>query len=193
MVQVTEPDASLALSFAEVTGPALGPPAPLKPLPRPLQYGSMRPGRLVLWSAAARMLAEHPATGVGPDNFRLQYGPYLGLVDPDPRLHSNSMYMEILAGTGLLGAAAFAVVCWRVARNAWTALAPSRRGSPLAGHRPADAALLTAGVVAGAIAIALHGLVDSFLSFTATYVLIAITLGLVVSLGTSSRPHAHRV
>jgi O-antigen ligase len=189
----TEPDASPALSFAEVSGPALGPPAALKPLPRPLQYGSMRPGRLVLWSAAARMLAEHPATGVGPDNFRLQYGSYLGLVDPDPRLHSNNMYMEILAGTGLLGAAAFAVVCWRVARNGWTALAPWRRGSPTVDDRPADAAVLTAGVVAGAIAIALHGLVDSFLSFTATYVLFAIALGLVVSLGTSNRPHAHRV
>ena len=37
-------------------------------------------------------------------------------------------------------------------------------------------ATLSAGVLAAGVAIALHGLVDSFLGFTATYVLIAITL-----------------
>ena len=44
---------------------------------------------------------------------------------------------------------------------------------------PTPIATLSAGVLAAGVAIALHGLVDSFLSFTATYVLIAITLGLV--------------
>jgi O-antigen ligase len=133
-------------------------------------------------------------TGVGPDNFRLQYGNYLNLADPDLRLHSNSLYVEVLAGTGLLGAAAFAFFFWRVAGSAWSALTPWRHGQlPNRDDGPADAPLLTAGVVAGALAIALHGLVDSFLSFTATYVLFAITLGLVVSLGSSSRRHAHRV
>jgi O-antigen ligase len=188
----TEPDASLALSDAVVTGPAMGAATPLMPLPRPLQMGSMRPGRLVLWSAAARMLADYPVTGVGPDNYRLLYGPYLGLADPDVRLHSNNMYVEIAVGTGLLGAAAFAVFAWRAARTAWTAAVQSRsehsnNGNPLGGLS------LTSGVLAGALTIALHGLVDSFLSFTATYVLFAITLGLVVSLGVSSRLHAHRV
>jgi O-antigen ligase len=180
--------------MAEVTGPPIGAPPVLMPLPRPLQLESSRPGRLALWSAGARMLAEHPMTGVGPDNFRLQYGRYLGLADPDLRLHSNSLYIEIVAGTGLLGAAAFAFFFWRVARDAWNALRLQMRGRPpIADDDPADAPLLTAGVVAGALAIALHGLVDSFLSFTATYVLFAITLGLVVSLGSSCQRHAHRV
>jgi hypothetical protein len=190
----TEPGAVLAVSIAEVNGAPIGAPPALTPLPRPLQQESMRPGRMALWSAGARMLAEHPMSGVGPDNFRLLYGSYLGLADPDLRLHSNSLYVEILAGTGLLGAAAFALFLWRAARGAWSALRPWLRGwPPTSGDAPADAPLLSAGVAAGALAIALHGLVDSFLSFTATYVLFAITLGLVASLGRSGRPHAHRV
>jgi len=35
--------------------------------------------------------------------------------------------------------------------------------------------------------------VDAFLGFTATYILIAITLGLVVVSGTMGEAHAHRV
>jgi O-antigen ligase len=190
----TEPGAVLAVSMAVVTGPPIGAPPVLMPLPRTLQQEWSRPGRLALWWAGALMLADHPMTGVGPDNFRLQYGRYLGLADPDPRLHSNSLYIEVLAGTGLLGAAAFAFFFSRVAMEAWNALKLRRRGRPpIADDDPADAPLLTAGVVAGGLAIALHGLVDSFLSFTATYVLFAITLGLVVSLGSSCQRHAHRV
>jgi hypothetical protein len=40
-----------------------------------------------------------------------------------------------------------------------------------------------AGVAAAGLAIALHGLVDSFISFTPTYVLISIVLGLAVACG----------
>ena len=82
------------------------------PPPRP----TVRPGRLVLWRAAARMFAAHPLAGVGPDNFRLAYGRYAGLAGADPRTHSNNMYLEMLAGGGLLVAGAFAWLLWRSAR-----------------------------------------------------------------------------
>ena len=45
--------------------------------------------------------------GVGPDNFRLLYGAYAGLPGADARTHSNNMYLEMLAGGGLRGGAAF--------------------------------------------------------------------------------------
>jgi hypothetical protein len=64
------------------------------------------------------------------------------------------------------------------------------RAGALAPSVQADYAL---GVAAAGAAVALHGLVDSFLSFTATYILIAITLGLAVSMGTPSRYDAHRI
>src|SRR4029077_6455057 len=87
----TEPGATRMISPAIVSGLAFDDPVKLMPPPRP----TVRPGRLVLWRAAARMLAAHPWLGVGPDNFRLTYGEYARLPAADPRLHSNNMYFEM--------------------------------------------------------------------------------------------------
>lgn len=148
---------------------------------------SARPGRFVLWGAAARIFAAHPITGIGLDNYRLEYGPYARISNADPRVHSNNMYLEVLVGTGLVGAVAalwFAVRAFRA-----FAAAAARRVDPALG----------AGLAAAGAAIAIHGVLDSFLSFTATYVLMAITLGLASAMaGNSDLPvdvtaHAHRV
>src|SRR5262249_11105044 len=105
------PDSTM--SMATVSGPAAsGPPPPT--LPRPGQ--AVRPGRFVLWRAAARMVAAHPLTGVGPDNFRLLYGGYAGLVGADPRTHTNNMYLEVLVGGGIVAFAAFA---WLLYEAGW--------------------------------------------------------------------------
>jgi hypothetical protein len=166
----SEPGATLFMSRTSVSGPATAAP--------PEQFASApgqneASGRLLLWRAAARMLADHPLRGVGPDNFRLLYGPYINLSHADPRRHSNNMYFEILVGGGALAGAALAWLLGRAARS-FVALG-HQAATPIA----TPIATLSAGVLAAGVAIALHGLVDSFLSFTATYVLIAITLGLV--------------
>ena len=44
--------------------------------------------------------------GIGPDNFRLTYGRYLGLAAWDSRVHANNTYLEVLVGMGAIGAAA---------------------------------------------------------------------------------------
>jgi hypothetical protein len=190
----TEPGAPRFVSKARVTGEALGPNPPLAPLPRPLQSATIRPGRLMLWRAAARISSERPLLGVGPDNYRLHYGTHLHLAEADTRLHSNNLYLEVLTGTGLVGAAAFALLLTRAALSGARTL---RRVDALAttvGSRAwLEARALVLGVAAAAAAVVLHGLVDSFLSFTATYVLIAITLGLLVSCEALSQQHAHRV
>jgi O-antigen ligase len=115
------------------------------------------------------MLVAHPLLGVGPDNFRLLYGTYADISDADPRLHSNNMYLELLVGAGAIGALALLWFLWRAGRSFW---ALARKSTDF------GLTTLSAGVVAAGVAIALHGIVDSFLSFTATYVLFAITLGL---------------
>ena len=117
------------------------------------------------------MVVAHPVFGVGPDNFRLLYGEYSGLAHADPRLHSNNMYIEMLAGGGLTGGLAFLWLMWRAAERLVAAVR-------LGAHAQAACA---AGVAAAGIAVLIHGTVDSFLSFTPTYVLISITLGLAVS------------
>jgi hypothetical protein len=53
--------------------------------------------------------------------------------------------------------------------------------------------MAAAGVAAAGAAIALHALVDSFAGFTGTYVLMAISLGLIVASGRMRGTDARRV
>jgi hypothetical protein len=174
----TEPDAPLSVTRVVVSGPAVG------SLPRAdhmtLPTSTVRPGRIVLWRAAASLLATRPLVGVGPDNYRLLYGEHAGLSTFDRRVHANNMYIEMLVGGGIIGGAAFAWLCWAAARQLAAAVRASR-GTAL---EPAVGA-----IAAATLAIGLHGLVDSFLSFTATYILIAVTLGLL----SATLAHAHRI
>lgn len=178
----TEPDAPIYMTRAAVSGPAVGPAGEMQRMALPRT--AVRPGRLVLWRAAARLLATGPLLGIGPDNYRLLYGEHAGLANFDNRVHSNNMYIEVLVGAGLVGGAAFAWLCYAVCRQLMTALS-------MAGGALAETAF--AGVAAASVAIALHGLVDSFLSFTATYILIAVTLGLTTASLAVHRTDAHRI
>jgi O-antigen ligase len=136
-----------------------------------LPQAIVRPGRLALWSAALRITREHPLLGIGPDNYRHVYGRYLGLDRFDDRVHANDMYLEVLAGAGLPG---FLALVWLLA--AWgRALLRRCRDVPREAVMPAAAALAAWVMIAG------HGLVDSFLSFTTTYLSFAIVLGLSFS------------
>jgi O-antigen ligase len=162
----TESGAIRAISQAEVTGPGDGS-ITTSPPPRL----TVRPGRLLLWKAAARMFLAHPLLGVGPDNFRLSYGGYAGLPVTDTRIHTNNMYLEVLVGAGLIGVVAFLWLLRSIGRCTVAALQ--------AADDPGATALL--GVAAAIVAIGLHAVVDSFLSFGPTYVLFSLTLGLVVA------------
>jgi acyl dehydratase len=170
----TEPDARLFTSEATVTGASAGArdPGALKAFPS----SASRPGRLVLWRAAGRMLVDRPWTGVGPDNFRLLYGGYAGLANADRRVHSNNLYLELLVSGGLVAGVVLVWFFWRVAMVSWRAVVPR------AVHPAAP------GVVAAVAAVAVHGVFDAFLAFTATYILTAITLGLAVGLSVPVSP-----
>ena len=178
----SEVGAEIVVTQASVTGPAVGPigSSPAVSLP----HNPVRPGRFKLWQAAGRMFMEHPLLGVGPDNFRLLYGGYAGIANPDPRVHTNNMYLEALVGGGLVAGVAFAWLCWR-ATNVFAGALLRATGR--------DLGTVTAGVAAAGVAIALHGLVDSFFSFTATYILFAVTLGLAVACDGLTTAHANRV
>ena len=179
----TEPGAIRSISRATVTANA--PWSGVEPAIIPPPRATVRPGRFALWSAAGRMFAAHPLLGVGPDNFRLSYGAYAGLATADARTHSNNMYLEVLAGGGLLGGAAFVWLLWRAAGSfaAVMRLAPDAAGG---------AAL---GLGAAGLAIGLHAAVDSFLSFAPTYVLFSLTLGCASACvrDAEARPDANRV
>jgi hypothetical protein len=164
----TETGASLSWSTVTVTGPALSrAPTTLAALPGPVS----RVGRLTLWRAALAMLTAHPLLGVGLDNFRLSWGQYLRIARADPRVHSNNMYLEMLAGGGLLAGAAFFWLIWRAAHAIRVQMSRLH---------PAALPLYWA-VAAACVAILLHGVVDSFLTFTPTYLMMSLTLGLAVA------------
>jgi hypothetical protein len=167
----TEPGSRLALSTVTVSGTASTDDSSLRFRGIPMPTQAVRVGRPALWLAALRMFAAHPLLGIGPDNYRLSYGPYARLADPDPRVTSNNMYLEILTGTGLAGLAIFGWLCWR----AQASIRHTRRALD------GPAASLYAGVAAAALAVALHGLVDSFLTLTPTYLVISLTLGLAMA------------
>jgi hypothetical protein len=74
--------------------------------------------------AAIRMWADHPLIGVGPDNFELNYLRYSERIGTDPRPEqrgAHNLYLESLAETGVVGAAAFFSVLWLSLRGAWRA------------------------------------------------------------------------
>lgn len=173
-----EPGAVAAHTHAVVDGPVVR--QSWTPRPMVMPSAAVRPGRMTLWAAALRMLADHPWTGVGPDNVRLRLASVAGLPGADRRVHSNNMYLELLAGSGLLGGLALAWFVWRAC------------GVGLTLVRVAEPSLGT-GLAAALTAIAVHGVVDSFLGFTPTYVLIAITIGLAATAVGSLEAHAHRV
>lgn len=174
----TEPDAAVVFSRASVAGPVVAEAAPEKRVPTHVPTQVQRPGRRILWEAALRMWWQQPWFGVGPDNFRLLYGRYSSVAAADPRIHSNNMYVEVLAGMGLAG---FAAMLWLGERFGRAALVAARTDG------------LGLGIAAACATCAIHGLVDSFLAFTGTYILMAIVAGLACAIRSDGVGHAHRI
>ena len=122
------------------------------------------PGRLTLWRTALRMFLARPLTGVGPDNFRLVYGQYAGVERWDKAIHANSLYLEWLADTGILGLLTFLWFTWRLGREAWHHLR-----ADLDSQHPSVILWRTA-LIASLVAWFVHGIFDYFYEFTPTYV-----------------------
>ena len=160
-------------TIAKVEGEAVTPPLPTRGR---MPSGTLRMPRSVLWSTALDISRDHPVLGIGPDNYRLTHGPRLGLAAWDTRVHTNNTYLEVLVGMGVIGLAALT----------WLVFAGARATLALISSATADSIPFVAATTAACLAIAAHGVVDSFLTFTSTYVVFALAAGLHYR-------HAHRV
>jgi len=138
------------------------------------------PGRLELWSIATRLFLENPVLGVGPDNFRWLYGPAAGRRRWDTRVFSNSLYLETLATTGLLGGAAFFVLL----ASALAGLLPLARQN---GSEHSEQALLATTLLASLIGFLVHGVFDYLLEPTSLYLAFWLLLGASSALGVVAR------
>ncbi|MBY0611362.1 MAG: O-antigen ligase family protein [Beijerinckiaceae bacterium] len=108
-------------------------------------------GRLYAWGAAFRMALAHPLTGVGLDNFVLNYWDYSNLRDGhNHAVHSS--WFGVLAETGFIGLGIFATMIGLALRNAvltsWL-LTKSQAPAPAKALGQALVAGLTASAVAG--------------------------------------------
>ncbi len=117
------------------------------------------PGRPELWRAAVELWRRHPVLGVGLDNFRRRYPEVIAPATPgrryrELRLHANNLYLETLAGLGLVGLLALAYL--------GVALVGVLRARLAAGDLLAVAAAVGAGTYF------VHGLLDYFFTFTPT-------------------------
>jgi hypothetical protein len=178
---VGEPGALTTFTPATITGPPLtagSVPPSSRRSPLVLAASLPTPGRTVLWPSALRMFAEHPLLGVGPDNFRFHYAGYLGLAESDTRVHSNNLYLEVLTGSGIVGAAACVWFLWRVVRM----VAAQRR------RLSGQAAAVYTGVASAGVAYLAHGVLDSFMTFTPTAFASALILGLAIAPSLWPRP-----
>ena len=120
--------------MAELAVTVAGPPATNRPapsaepanMPQQIIVRPAPPARGLLWGAAVRIWRAHPWLGIGPDVFRHMYGPELGLRIWDDRVHTNSLYLELLVGTGVAGLAAFLLLIALALGRAARVLVPTK-------------------------------------------------------------------
>ena len=161
----------------------LGPPIAVTPTQSIEVTARIEPSRRELWMAAIQMWQAHPVFGIGPDNFRHTYGPYLGLTEFNSAIHTNNWYIETLTNAGLVGAFALAILLWVLLRTLWRILSkPNVDFDRLA--RPNRWLLLC--VLIGLLTYFAHGLLDYFFEFTPTYGLFWLLMGIVAGLSAKS-------
>lgn len=121
------------------------------------------PGRATLWRIALQQLQEHPLLGIGLDNYRLTYGPYLNQDTWNQTVHTNNWYIETIVSFGTFGSIPFLLamvslliqILRNLHHNIWT--------------MALSASLLTYFI---------HGLLDYFLLFNNTGLLFWLLIGL---------------
>lgn len=153
-----------------VAGEPVANPEPISNTPFPPTIAPPVFGRLALWQVALKMVQDRPLLGVGPDNFRWRFGDYAGLATWDTNIHTNNLYIEWLADTGILGILAFLWFSVQMARQAWRTL-PNPQNWPW-----------IVALIGALVAWYAHGVVDYFFEFTPAYTAFWLLIGLLVAL-----------
>lgn len=141
--------------------------------------------RLAHWAAAERMFASEPLLGVGPGNYEAAYPVYRLPAWEDALGHAHNSYLNVLAESGILGFAAFALL-WGV-----TLVWLIRLRRTAAALMDSYGAALVLGVLGLLAALAVHSIVD-VLFVQGIYIQIALCLALCAALEVGSRMRQSR-
>lgn len=107
--------------------------------------------RLAHWQAAVNMATANPWLGVGFGNYEAAYNDYRLIAWRFPLGHAHNYYLNVLAETGIIGAASFAATWLLLLGMTWRARA----------HRDAQARLIAAGLLGAWAYLAVHSLTDN--------------------------------
>jgi O-Antigen ligase len=149
---------------------------------RDTQGRNLVPSRWNLWRAALRMFRERPWSGLGPDGFRLLKWKYMDIPGGNDTILANSLYLEYLAGSGIIGLLSLLWLLFEMGQALWAKLRQAMS--------PADRVTVFYGITYF-VAFLLHGTVDYFLKFTPTFLLFWISLG--VACASANDPDANRI
>jgi O-antigen ligase len=106
--------------------------------------------RLAIWAGAGLLFAGNPVLGVGYGNFKTALASAIAVPD-GLMLDAHNLYLELLAETGIIGLAAFAVLvttCWRQARRMFRE------------REQEMAAIVGFAVMAAILTVLVHGMVE---------------------------------
>jgi O-antigen ligase len=118
--------------------------------------------RAILWKAALDLWRMSPLVGIGAGNFEFD----VSMVGhPEVQTHANSLYLQALSETGVVGLGAMLFLIW-------TVIATFARSFS---RRP-----IVIGIFAGSVALALHQVFDDLWFFPKVAVFWAILLGIGV-------------
>jgi hypothetical protein len=165
-------NAPMAETRLTLQGQPVGSAVPFSGVPFPDKAPLLVPKRLTLWKTALQIALEHPVFGIGPDNFRLTYGEYLGSTNSNTGIHANNMYLEWLADTGFVGLLTFLWMSLTLARTAWRTLKQ---------YLLESSGLWRLALIGSLTAWYLHGFVDYFYEYTPVSILFWILVGLSIS------------
>ncbi len=110
--------------------------------------------RLYVWQAALAMLADHPLTGVGMDNFLYYYPQYIlpqAALEPDIS-HPHNLILDFWLRLGILGLATLVWLqyqFWRAASVVWRSAAANEERVP------------ALAIMASMVDFLVHGLIDN--------------------------------
>jgi putative inorganic carbon (HCO3(-)) transporter len=116
--------------------------------------------RPLIWGEAWRQISDRPWFGVGPDGYRVAASSSVSTVSAYGADHAHDLYLTVLVERGVLGMTAGVVVligCLVAARRQLSAQADAARE---ADEDTAVLAVRSLGVLAGLLAVAIHGVFD---------------------------------